>query len=117
MSDMPFIQVEVTLRFQRNLRKLAKKYPKIHDDIQPVIEQLQQGEILGDCIPKIGYEVFKLRVKNSDIQKGKSGGYLLIYYVKTATAIILLTIYAKSEQADISPYDIKRIIYEYESED
>jgi len=41
MSDMPFIQVEVTLRFQRNLRKLAKKYPKIHDDIQPVIKQLQ----------------------------------------------------------------------------
>ncbi|MBE9217360.1 type II toxin-antitoxin system RelE family toxin [Dolichospermum flos-aquae] len=117
MSDMPFIQVEVTLRFQRNLRKLAKKYPKIDDDIQPVIEQLQQGEILGDCIPKIGYEVFKLRVKNSDIQKGKSGGYRLIYYVKTATAIILLTIYAKSEQADISPDDIQGIISEYESED
>ena len=117
MSDISFIQVEVTLRFQRNLRKLAKKYPKIHNDIQPVIEQLKKGEILGDCIPKIGYEVFKLRVKNSNLQKGKSAGYRLIYYVKTATAIILLTIYAKSEQANITPDEIQSIISEYEPED
>ncbi|MGM3308177.1 type II toxin-antitoxin system RelE/ParE family toxin [Anabaena sp. WFMT] len=116
MSELPFIQVEVAPRFQRNLRKLAKKYPSIRNDIQPVIKQLQQGEILGDCIPKINYEVFKLRVRNSDVQKGKSGGYRLIYYVKTATAIILLTIYAKSEQIDIAADDIQGIISAYESE-
>ena len=96
MSEVPLIQVEATPRFQRNLRKLAKKYLNIGNDIRPVIKQLQQGKILGDRIPKIGYEVFKLRVRNSDIQKGKSGGYRLIYYVKTAKAIILLTIHSKS---------------------
>lgn len=92
MSELPFIQVEATPRFQRNLRKLSKKYLNIRNDIQPVIKQLQQGELLGDRIPKIGYEVFKLRVRNSDIQKGKSGGYRLIYYLKTAQSLILLTI-------------------------
>ena len=115
MSELPLIQVEATPRFQRNLRKLAKKYLNIRNDIQPVIKQLQQGEILGDRIPKIGYEVFKLRVRNRDIQKGKSGGYRLIYYVKTAKAIILLTIYSKSQQADIAADDIQSIISEYES--
>ena len=35
----------------------------------------------------IEYE--QLRVRNSDTQKGKSGGYRLIYYVQTATGIIL----------------------------
>ncbi len=85
------------------------------NDIQPIIEQLQQGEILGDRIPKIGYEVFKLRVRNSDIKKGKSGGYRLIYYVKTPKGIILLTIYSKSNQADITADDIQSIIAEYES--
>ena len=114
MSKLPFIQVQVTPRFQGNLRKLAKKYPSIINDIQSVIEQLQQGEMLGDRIPKIGYEVFKLRLRNSDIQKGRSGRYRLIYYVKTATAIILLTIYSKSEQADIAADDIQSIISEYE---
>ena len=58
--------------------------------------------------------VYKLRVRNSDIQKGKSGGYRLIYYVQTSTGIILLTIYAKSEQVDIAVEEIQQIIKEYE---
>lgn len=114
MSENSFIQVEISLTFQRNLRTLAKKYRSIRNDIQPVIEQLERGELPGNRISGIGYEVFKLRVRNSDIQKGKSGGYRLIYYVKTATGIILLTIYTKSEQADIAADDIRDIIAEYE---
>jgi mRNA-degrading endonuclease RelE of RelBE toxin-antitoxin system len=81
-----------------------------------MIEQLEQGELPGDQIPSIGYTVFKLRVRNSDIQKGKSGGYRLIYYVKTATAIILLTIYTKSEQVDMAVKDIQSIITDYEQQ-
>ncbi len=114
MSDQSFIQVEASPTFNRNLRSLAKKYRNIRNDIQPVIEQLERGELLGDKISGIRYEVFKLRVRNSDIQKGKSGGYRLIYYVKTANGIILLTIYTKSEQADIAADEIRSIIAEYE---
>ncbi|MCC5598972.1 type II toxin-antitoxin system RelE family toxin [Nostoc favosum] len=112
MTEQPFIQVEASPTFNRNLRALAKKYRSIRNDIQPVIEQLEQGELPGDQIPGVGYAVFKLRVRNSDTQKGKSGGYRLIYYVKTATGIILLTIYAKSEQVDIAANDIQSIITE-----
>jgi mRNA-degrading endonuclease RelE of RelBE toxin-antitoxin system len=114
MSEPSFIRVEVAPTFNRNLRTLAKKYRTIRNDIQPVIEQLEQGELPGDQISGIGYAVFKLRVRNSDAQKGKSGGYRLIYYMKTATGIILLTIYTKSEQADIAADDIRSIITEYE---
>ncbi|SKB14197.1 conserved hypothetical protein [Planktothrix sp. PCC 11201] len=116
MSKQPLIQVEVSSTFKRNLRTLAKKYRSIRNDIQPIIEQLEQGELPGDQIPEVGYVVFKLRVRNSDIQKGKSGGYRLIYYIKTATAIILLTIYAKSEQVDIDADDIRSIIREFEQQ-
>jgi mRNA-degrading endonuclease RelE of RelBE toxin-antitoxin system len=114
MSEPSFIQVEASPTFNRNLRSLAKKYRSIRNDIQPVIEQLERGELLGDQISGIGYEVFKLRVRNRDIQKGKSGGYRLIYYVKTVEGIILLTIYTKSEQADIAADEIRSIIAEYE---
>ena len=62
MSDSSFIQVEASQTFNRNLRSLAKKYRSIRNDIQPVIEQLERGELLGDKISGIGYEVFKLRV-------------------------------------------------------
>jgi mRNA-degrading endonuclease RelE of RelBE toxin-antitoxin system len=114
MSEPSFIQVEASPTFNRNLRSLAKKYRSIRNDIQPVIEQLERGELPGEQISGIGYEVFKLRVRNRDIQKGKSGGYRLIYYVKTVEGIILLTIYTKSEQADIAADEIRSIIAEYE---
>ena len=114
MSERHFIQVEFAPTFKRNLRNLAKKYRSIRNDIQPIIEQLEQGELPGDKISGIGYEVFKLRVRNSDIQKGKSGGYRLIYYVKTAKGIVLLTIYTKSEQVDIAADEISNIISDYE---
>ncbi len=114
MTEQPYIQVAAAPTFNRNLRKLAKKYRSIRSDLQPVIAQLEQGELLGEQIPGVGYAVFKLRVRNSDTQKGKSGGYRLIYYLKTTTAIILLTIYAKSEQVDIAADDVQSIIADYD---
>ncbi|MHC5725509.1 MAG: type II toxin-antitoxin system RelE/ParE family toxin [Nostoc sp.] len=114
MTEQPFIQVEVSPTFNRNLRTLAKKYRSIRNDIQLVIEQLEKGELPGDQIPGVGYAVFKLRVRNSDTQKGKSGGYRLIFYAKIATGIILLTIYAKSDQVDIAADGIQSIITEYD---
>ncbi|MEG5080033.1 type II toxin-antitoxin system RelE/ParE family toxin [Microcoleus sp. AT8-B4] len=116
MTDLPLIQVIVSPTFNRNLRTLAKKYRSIRNDIQPIIEQLTRGELPGDRIAGVGYAVFKLRVRNSDTQKGKSGGCRLIYYVQTATGIILLTLYTKSEQVDIAAEDIQNIITEYEQQ-
>lgn len=55
-------------------------------------------------------------MKNSDVQKGKSGGYRLIYYVKTSTKIILITIYSKSEHEDIAAAEIQQILTEFEQE-
>lgn len=116
MTDLPLIQVIVSPTFNRNLRTLAKKYRSIRNDIQPIIEQLTRGELPGDQIAGVGYAVFKLRVRNSDTQKGKSGGYRLIYYVQTARGIVLLTLYTKSEQVDIAAEDIQNIITEYEQQ-
>ncbi|MEB3356017.1 MAG: type II toxin-antitoxin system RelE/ParE family toxin [Synechococcales bacterium] len=113
MNKSPSVRIEATLTFQRNIRKLTKKYRSIQEDVQPIIEQLQQGVFLGDRIPEVGYEVFKLRIRNRDAQRGKSGGYRLIYYLKTVNRIILLTIYSKSEQADIQADAIKQIISEH----
>ncbi|NDJ25290.1 type II toxin-antitoxin system RelE/ParE family toxin [Nostoc sp. B(2019)] len=112
----PLIKVEATAKFQRNLRVLAKKYRSIRNDVQPIVERLQLGELPGDQIPGVGYTIFKLRVKNSDIQKGKSGGYRVIYYLKRVTNIILVTIYSKSEQEDISVEEIQQILADFEKQ-
>ena len=53
-------------------------------------------------------------MKNSDNQKGKSGGYRLVYYLKTSVNVLLLTIYSKSEQDDVAAEDLRMIIEEYD---
>ncbi|MBE9260519.1 MULTISPECIES: type II toxin-antitoxin system RelE/ParE family toxin [Dolichospermum] len=108
------IEIALTPRFQRDLRELAKRYRSIRSDVQPLIDQLQAGEIPGDRIAGIKYQVFKVRIKNSNIQKGKSGGYRVIYYLKNAQGIILTTIYSKSDLTDVSNEIIEQAIAQYE---
>ena len=110
------IQVEYTPEFKRNLRALAKKYRHVRSDVQPVIEQFQRREPLGDQVPKAAYTLFKVRVQNSDIQKGKSSGYRLIYHLQTPTRIVLVTIYSKLDQGDISAEQIRRILREFDEQ-
>ena len=108
------VQVEYTPEFKRNLRALARKYRHIRSDVQPVIDQLRAGEVIGDQVPRTRYTIFKVRVRNSDIQKGKRSGYRLIYHLKTPTNIILVTIYSKLDQADVSAEQIRRILIEFD---
>jgi mRNA-degrading endonuclease RelE of RelBE toxin-antitoxin system len=107
------MNISYAVEFKRNLRLLIKKYSHIKQDVELIINALQQGELLGDRIQHGAYIVYKVRVKNSDAQRGKSGGYRIIYYLKTQTDIILLTIYSKSEQSDISNSEIKHIIKQF----
>ena len=95
------MSISLTSRFKKDLAKLSKRFRSIRQDIEPLIHQLQIGETPGDIISGVQYQVFKVRLKKSDIQKGKSAGYRVLYYVKKETNIILATIYAKSDQADI----------------
>ena len=115
-SESSSFQITLTPRFKKDLRELAKRYRSIRSDIQPLIEQLQAGEITGDRIAGVKYQVFKVRLKNSNIQKGKTGGYRVIYYLKTERKIILATIYSKYELSDVSNEIIKEAIAQYEQE-
>jgi mRNA-degrading endonuclease RelE of RelBE toxin-antitoxin system len=108
------LPVFFTPEFKRNLRKLEKKYRHIRDDIQPIIDEIIGGETPGDQINGVQDRVFKVRAKNSDAARGKSGGYRMIYLVK-ADAIVLITLYSKTEQADVAAAEIRRIISNYES--
>lgn len=114
MPPKPRIEIAFTPEFKRNLRGLAKKYPHIRSDVQPIIDQIQRGEFIGDQVQGTGYTIFKVRIRNSDLSRGKSGGYRVIYYLRTPTAVILVTIYSKTEQSDITSTKIKKILSEFE---
>jgi mRNA-degrading endonuclease RelE of RelBE toxin-antitoxin system len=106
------VEVRVTAPFKRRFKSLAKRYRQIQKDIQPIIKALQDGQYDGDRIPGTNAAIFKIRAKNSDIPIGKSGGYRLIYQVIAPNLVLLLLIYAKSDQADVSIEEIKETVNE-----
>ncbi|EKU98279.1 cytotoxic translational repressor of toxin-antitoxin stability system [Leptolyngbya sp. PCC 7375] len=114
MPEVPPIKIKVTREFQRKVRTLTKKYRRIQSDLQPVLDKLSKGDVLGDRIQGTKAIVYKLRIKNSDIQKGKSGGYRLIYWLQLSDSIVLLDIYSKSEQDNMEVSTIQRIIENFE---
>jgi len=108
------LRVEYTSEFKRNLRALAKKYRSIRSDIQSFINHIKSSQFIGNQVKGVGDTIYKARVKNSDIQKGKSAGYRVIYWIKTPQNIILVTIYSKLDQTDISVQQIRGIIKQAE---
>ena len=110
------IKINKSSEFKKNLKKLEKKYRSIEEDLEPLIQQLESGETPGDRISGNKYPVYKARVKNSDNKKGKSSGYRVIYYTITTDAILLTTIYSKSERGNISNREIEDLIEQEEIE-
>ena len=108
---MPTI-VSVPTQFQKELDRLAQKYPQVIDVTASLIEALKSDQRPGDKIPHIGYDVYKVRLRNPSAGRGKSGGFRVIYYVQLADRVVLLTIYSKTQQIDISPKDIRRVLRE-----
>jgi mRNA-degrading endonuclease RelE of RelBE toxin-antitoxin system len=87
----------------------------VRTDVQAFVRLLESGETPGDQVPDVGYTVYKVRIQNRSVQRGKSGSYRIIYYVQTSELLILLTIYSKSERENITAEEIRRIIKEHEA--
>jgi len=57
---------------------------------------------IGKIIPGSG-GVRKLRWKSASNNKGKSGGVRILYHYTKDVLILLVSLYSKSEQGDLSP--------------
>ncbi|WP_186323509.1 type II toxin-antitoxin system RelE/ParE family toxin [Paenibacillus xylanexedens] len=113
-------EIIATEQFEKDIKfyKRKKKFTNIDDDIDEIIEELEEGNLIGDELK--GLELpsnehsFKVRVANSNTNVGKSNGYRLIYYVvKDDLTIFLLTVYYKKEQEDITVREIVGLIEKY----
>jgi len=105
------IRLDYSDEILNEIRRLRRKYRQVGNDLKTFTEQLERGETPGDRLQDLApFVVYKARVKNSVARKGKSGGYRVIYYIKTEDRVVLLTMYPKAERDDISADDIRRII-------
>lgn len=103
-------KVETPKPFLREVGQLAKKYPAVFAELDGLIEQLENDQRPGDKIPRVGRDVYKVRLPNPSAQRGKSGGFRVIYYVQLADSVLLVSIYSKTDRDDITPEEIRRIL-------
>lgn len=102
-------EVNVVDEFKKDVKKLFKKYKSIKGDILELIEVLEEDYSVGI---HLGSDLYKIRVKNSDVG-GKSGGYRVIYYTKLSNnSVYLLTIYSKTQKENIDVKTLQPIIDE-----
>lgn len=111
------VEVRFSRRFLKDLKLLQRRYTSVREDIGQLIESLKRGETPGDRLKLVkGYIVYKIRLRIQSTTKGKSGGYRVIYWLRTSDSIILVTIYVKSDRSDISSDEVKRILNDYISQ-
>jgi mRNA-degrading endonuclease RelE of RelBE toxin-antitoxin system len=110
---MSEIEVVFTQIFEKELERLSRKYPKTPDVIADFIQLLTQGDLIGDKIPNTGYDLYKARLPNPSAKKGKKGGFRVIYYVQVVERIVLITLYSKTQQADIAITALQQHIKDY----
>jgi len=94
--------------FEKELKKLSKKYPSVKNDykalVDSIIEEPKQGQPLGkDC--------YKIRMAITSKGKGKSSGSRVISCVKiVAGSVFLLSIYDKGDKENISDKEIDNLL-------
>ena len=95
-------------KFDREIKRLAKKYRSIPQDFRILLQLLQANPTMGE---PLGKDCFKIRMAISSKNKGKSGGARVITCVKIVDdTLFLLSIYDKSEQANISDDEIDGVL-------
>ena len=90
--------------FERELKRLSKKYTSIKGDLSALIILLMNDPNTGK---PLGNNCFKIRMGITSKNRGKSGGARVITYVKITDEIIyLLSIYDKADTDSIADNEI-----------
>ena len=98
----------LTSKFEKEIKRLAKKFPSLKQEFSTLIAELKQNPETGIAL---GNNCFKIRIGIASKGKGKSGGARVItYFYLSAETVYLLSIYDKSEKDTITTKELKDLI-------
>ena len=111
-------EIRITKNFKKAVKPLLKKYASLLGELETLETELIRNPRLGT---PLGDNSYKIRLKIKSKQKGKSGGARIITYLETeiigiigqdaeTTIINLVTIYDKSEIANITERELRKLI-------
>ena len=103
--------IKTVKSFDKEIKRLGKRYVSIADDYAALLEELMQNPLLGTD-PGGGFRKIRMRITSKG--KGKSGGARVITFTVIAavdeTEINLLYIYDKAERSSISISELEELI-------
>lgn len=103
-------RVETIDHFEREARRLKKKYKSLKAEISQLIDDLEENPFLGVAM-RDGFYKIRLGIRSKG--KGKRSGARVITCVRViAETVYLVSIYDKSEQTDISNETLNRLLTE-----
>ena len=94
--------------FDRQLKRLSKKYPSLKQEYFELIELLEENpeqdvSLRDNC--------YKIRISIASKNKGKSGGArVIINIVLAENNVYLLAIYDKSEKESLSDKELNELL-------
>ena len=101
-------KVKTIPKFEKELKRLAKKYPSLKNEYIELVQSLKKHPDQGT---PLGNDCYKIRLAIASKQKGKSGGGRVITYVQVLQAsVYLLTIFDKSEQENIPDKELEALL-------
>lgn len=101
-------KIETTPDFDKDFKKLFKKYHSLKSDLTAFISSLRENPTQG--IP-LGKNCYKIRLSISSKNKGKSGGSRVITnIVIDQHTIYLLTIYDKSNKENLTDTELNQLL-------
>jgi hypothetical protein len=95
---------------KKQVRKLAKKYRSLPNDLGKLSTALKSNPAQGT---PLGNNVYKIRLAVASKGKGKRGGFRAITYIKILEKeVYLIALYDKSERGNITDAEIRNSLYE-----
>ncbi len=105
--------VQTTPDWEKDFKRLKKKYKSLPDDVTVLIGQLTVTPEMGD---NLGSGLYKVRLAVKSKGGGKRGGFRVITYLvrkkPKGTTIYLLTMYDKGEQENIDKDVLEKMVKE-----
>ena len=102
------LNIKTLESFNKDVKKLFKKYKQLPNDLKLLRDELSLN-------PKSGIELgngcYKIRLANSSIPTGKSGGFRIVYYyLDSQNNLYLMSIYSKSDLQNLNDDKILQIL-------
>lgn len=105
------IKIKTLPQFEKEAKRLHKRYPSFADDFERLLAELQAEPTLGT---DLGGGLRKISMGIASKGRGKSGGARVISYSVLASideqGITLVTIYDKSDRASISTQELNHLL-------